>query len=111
MLLIGPKARVNGLRPELWGAATIAASVWTKYNADFVIVHALDGTHMGASLHYVGAAIDGRMKNIVNPDDRRVAIAALTVALGADYDILYEGEGTENEHVHIEFQPKTAINI
>ena len=61
-----------------------------------------DGKHSRASLHYTGNAVDLRIWNI--PENRRKELVAkLSLALGAEYDVVLE-----KDHIHIEYQPKAA---
>lgn len=59
-----------------------------------------DGVHGKNSLHYKGLAIDIRTKDVALS---RIAgfITALKARLGADYDVVNEGD-----HIHIEYDPK-----
>ena len=64
-----------------------------------------DGKHSQTSLHYAGAAWDFGVKGI--SEDSRAAISAgIDSRLGRDFDVLYEGAGTPNAHIHIEWQPR-----
>ena len=81
-----------------------------------------DSKHGWGSLHFSGNAVDFRTKTIHR--DKIVGFVALVAeALGAklvraranrvvysgvNYDVILEGIGTDNEHLHVEFQPKTA---
>lgn len=77
------------------------------------ITHSRDGTHMDGSLHYIDHAEDYGFADI--PEEKRQAIYLdLREALGADdpysdFDVVYGCEGHKH-HVHVEFQPKRAMN-
>jgi len=57
-----------------------------------------DGKHMKKSLHYENKAIDIRCKNMKYPVGTTLRIRK---TLGHNYDVILE----EN-HIHIEYQPK-----
>ncbi len=82
-----------------------ANELWRERGVELVVTSVLDGRHSRGSLHYVGHAVDLRTKSL--PRRTKVAtLKKLREALGADYDVILEGEGTPNEHAHVEFQPK-----
>lgn len=61
-----------------------------------------DGVHMKNSLHYFGKAVDLRIR------DTRIEEALLFWELakrlaGSEFDVVWE-----KDHIHIEFDPKTA---
>lgn len=69
-----------------------------------------DGRHGIASLHFIGHAVDIRTNDMENPE---AYLALLRKALGdnPDFDLVLEdfqpGRRKRNEHLHIEFQPKS----
>lgn len=70
-----------------------------------VVTSLKDGKHSANSLHYSGMAVDIRSKHLTQEESRKVFFA-LKNDLGPDYDVLLESEGKENEHLHIEYDPK-----
>lgn len=89
-----------GLRPEMSFGASIAASVFLGYGYDAIITSVTEGQHSLTSLHYVGFAVDFRVRHI--PEDLREAIAnTIRSALGAEFDVILKPT-----HIHVEFQPK-----
>lgn len=105
MLQIKPGVRVHGLKPEILLALQIATEIYQKHGFDCVLTSAIDGKHSRGSRHYTGSAIDLRTRHL--PDPGTIADEIKT-ALGADYDVVLEGMGTPNQHIHIEFDPKDA---
>lgn len=81
----------------------IADAVWDQDGDDLTITSCNDSYHSHTSLHYAGAAIDVRTRDILSPE---IKVAELQDALGKDFDVIYESEGTANEHIHIEYQPR-----
>ena len=110
MIRLKPGTRIGGLRPEVLFALIVAEGVWMKRGADELIVTSgIDGTHKRGSEHYSFLAADVRTKNLGTSYDRGPAKAAceeLQERLGPDYDVIFEGENTEGEHAHIEFDSK-----
>jgi hypothetical protein len=61
-----------------------------------VVTCVSDGKHMPGSRHYIGNAADFRL-----PLNAASFVADLREALGAEYDVVLEGD-----HVHCEYDPK-----
>ncbi len=55
---------------------------------------------MAGSLHYAGAAIDIRTRDIPLADVQKL-IARIKACLGEDFDVVLE-----TDHLHLEYQPK-----
>ncbi len=88
---------IAGIQSEMVLALFIASNIFSDFGEELVVTSLLDGQHMRASLHYVGAAGD-----IALPGAHLVAIMdALHGSLGRNYDVVLEPG-----HIHIEFQPK-----
>ncbi len=103
MLFIKPGVRITGMRPEILLAAIAAERVYDEAGHDFTITACVDGKHMAGSLHYAGAAIDVRTRDITAADVQKL-IARIKACLADDFDVLLEVD-----HIHIEFQPKQAL--
>src|SRR5687767_3987809 len=99
-------ARVLGLRPEVVLAAHIVDGAYREVaGVDCIIRFGIDGVHSRASEHYTGLALDFRTHNV--PADKRAKLVqTVTEALGPDYDVIWEAQGTPNEHLHVEYDPK-----
>ena len=103
MLKLGVDLR--GLHP-CWGIAfPIIQRVFHHYLYECIVTSANDSTHGPNSLHYKGKALDLRTKHIQVMDKARI-VKDLKEALGPQFDVVFEAEGTANEHCHIEFDPK-----
>lgn len=90
------------MMPETLLSIMVATELYRENAERLIIFHVTDGRHMRASLHYVGAAWDfSRPKRRV-----RETIAELRRRLGRDYDVVLD-----SDHVHVEFQPKTGVNL
>lgn len=102
---IKPGVNITGICPELVLALLIADGIWLAEGTDLVITCGADGKHRKNSLHYVTRAVDLRRRNL--PAGRAAPVArSLRTALGKDYDVV-----VERSHIHVEFQPKTGINL
>ena len=73
---------------------------------EMVITSVNDSIHKKNSLHYKNRAVDIRTKHLT-PDEKKRLLKFLREKLGGDYDVIFEGENTDNEHIHIEYDPKT----
>ena len=94
-----------GMRPELVFALQIVASHWPD-GINMTVTSIVDSKHSQTSLHYAGAAIDIRSRNLKLNEKRDLVAALHKRALGNDYDFLLEDPGGPNEHFHLEFQPR-----
>ena len=82
-----------------------AERVYAEMGHDCMVTACVDGKHMTGSLHYAGAAIDARTRDIA-PAEVQKLIAQIKTCLGGDFDVLLEVD-----HIHIEFQPKQALGV
>jgi hypothetical protein len=103
MLFIKPGVRITGLRPEILLAAFAAECVYREAGHGLTITACVDGKHTTGSLHYAGAAIDLRTRDLSQADVEKVRVQ-IKECLGADFDVLLEVD-----HLHIEFQPKQSL--
>jgi len=76
------------------------------------ITHSQDGTHEDGSLHYIDNAEDYGFVGVPE-EDRQAIYMDVREALGADdpycdFDVVYGGE--HKQHMHLEWQPKRAMN-
>ncbi len=104
MLSLKPGVRITGMRPEILLAVVAAMEVYKAAGHDLTITACVDGKHTTGSLHYAGAAIDIRTRDLA-PADVQTVLAQIKACLGDDFDVLLEVD-----HIHIEFQPKQEIN-
>ena len=97
---IKPGVHLQGIRPEIVVALTIADRVYADHESPLVITSGVEGKHMRNSLHYVGAAVDIRLPE----SEAKYMAGVLSYALGEQYDVVLE-----STHIHIEFQPETGV--
>lgn len=89
---------------ELHGAIVLALlradAIYAAQGADCWITSANDSEHMVGSKHYTGRAVDLRTHHVADPG--KVA-AQLAAALGSQFTVIYEKAGTEQAHIHCQF--------
>ena len=79
--------------------------IWNKILQQDVVVTSLnDKTHSENSLHYQGKAADLRTKDIAQPVAENL-YRELKIALGPEFDVLFEYIGEPEEHIHVEYDP------
>lgn len=106
MISLKPGTKLTNLQPQIVLAVTVAEHIWwNAAQTTLVITSVNDGKHKDDSFHYRGAAADLRIKTM--PVKLRAqAVQQLRSALGAQFDVLHEGIGTDNEHVHLEYEER-----
>lgn len=72
---------------------------------DMLITSGNDSAHMPGSKHYVDRALDFRTKHLT-AGMKQMLVVSVRRRLGPDYDVILEDEGGNNEHLHIEWDPK-----
>lgn len=105
MLTIKEGVRLYGTRPEMVLVNIVVASVFNKYGYECVITSGVGKIHGDKSLHPVGLADDYRSKHIKTLDEKVAILNDLNNCLPC-CDILLEYLNQEQEHLHIEFDPK-----
>ena len=90
----------TGIQTETLLAYVIAQQIYAKYGYDCIITSIVDGTHSRQSLHYVGFAIDLRIRHMEEPHKEEI-FKEIKKALTTDYDVVLH-----STHIHIEYQPK-----
>ena len=108
------KAGVNldPIRPELDSAISVVAWAYHTFLEDDnfrpLITSANDFEgHAQKSAHYVGAAIDFRIKDVGNRADRERLAALVREELGDRFLVLHEDIGRSNEHLHVQLKSGT----
>lgn len=64
-----------------------------------------DSVHMKGSKHYEDKALDFRTKHL-STVKKAAWIAEFKKRLGPEYQFIFEDAGKDNEHLHVEFDPK-----
>ncbi len=103
MLFLKPGVRLTGIRPELLIAVIAAERVYEEAGHDFTITACIEGKHSTGSLHYSGAAIDVRTRDMPSAEVEKLA-ARIRECLGGDFDVVIE-----TDHLHLEHHPKQPL--
>ena len=102
MLAIKEGVSLSGLRPEMLVALQVADGVYSQHDVECVVTSGTDSKHGNGSLHYVGLAVDLRIRDFASKNVTVVSVVRqLKNLLGKQYDVVQE-----RTHIHIEFQPK-----
>ena len=98
--------KLTDLKPQMALGAVIVRDVYTSLDpsCSCTITSANDSKHGDGSLHYYGRALDFRTHDFTG--DKAELRAKVKDALGNDFDVVLEGVGTPNEHLHVEHDPK-----
>jgi len=81
---------------------TAARNLYNARGVPLVITSAIR-PKSDKSLHDEGLALDLRSRTLSDP---QAVTAALSTALGEDYDVIFEGGATGGAHIHVEYDPK-----
>ena len=88
-----------GLQPQIVLAVAIAEGIWKEDSEQTLVITSVsDGQHSPRSLHYAGAAVDLRRRDVSLAPEKAQRLSA---RLGPDFDVILEAT-----HFHIEYQPK-----
>lgn len=108
---------VAAISPPMLFGHGIVASVYLDAGHDCIFTSAneRETAHSDASLHYAGNALDYRTNHIQRgaaPDVRRQVLQSFLLrvqsALPPGFDVVLEAFGADNEHLHVEWQPKRS---
>lgn len=95
---IKPGVSLKKLQPQMVLGAIIVDQCFGGQNLPCVVTAGDDGTHMKASLHYKGLALDFRTSHVQDEHLLKVIVTNIKARLGGDYDVVLEGD-----HLHVEW--------
>jgi conjugal transfer mating pair stabilization protein TraG len=106
-MTLKPGASLEGVKPEVLEVLPGLEEIFSRYKASLVVTAGTDGKHMKGSLHYVGRALDLRIKR-VQMFRRQALCDELRRFLGKGWDVVLEQSkgNPANDHVHIELDLK-----
>jgi hypothetical protein len=92
------------VNPAICVALQVAQGVFDLHGCALTLTSLYRPNAQTHSYHSSGRAFDARINNI------HVAVAqqiegALRIALGSNFDVVLEGPGTPNAHIHVEYDP------
>lgn len=111
--------KLRGLTPQMLVGVMIANDAWKKVGyvysqEDMVLTSCNDGRHSYGSLHWSGNAVDIRTKTISPDADGETRLSDVTKFVdlvrrdcGEEFDVVLEYFGEPNEHMHMEYHPKS----
>ena len=105
MLKLKPEVRFHDAQQALAIIAIAVENAFRSLGHDAIVTAAADGAHKPDSFHYRGLALDFRTKHVTIPSTKAEIVARVRDAL-PQCDVLFENEGTPNEHLHVEYDPK-----
>lgn len=106
MIRLKDSVNLNTIKPELIIGIMVLYSVMHEFNIEMVITSAADSKHSENSLHYQGYAVDIRSKHIPSRSRKFEILAIAKNLMDKQFDIILESEGEDNEHYHLEYDPK-----
>ena len=94
-------------RPEMEVVRRAVERVWSAFGFRPTITSGMESESVHRTqIHYQGLAEDYRTKDIFPVSLKPTMFAQLRAILGSDYDVIFEDEGTPNEHLHVEYDPR-----
>lgn len=97
--------RITGLQREALAALDICLDAYAEMGHTMRLTSARGDMHGAYSHHYKGLAFDLGIKEIPAAAKQAI-IDQLRPHLGPHYQVILEAEGTANEHLHIEYDPR-----
>lgn len=98
---------LKDLTPQMVLGALVINDVFWKHDTECIITSANDSTHSATSWHYKGRALDFRTKHYVG--DKTALVQEIKDDLGPNFDVVLEDLGGNNEHLHVEYDPKGTV--
>ena len=96
----------HGATNELMFGLIIANDVYAAHGVNMTITSLNDGRHSRKSKHGRGDAGDLRTHDLPENISPRDVAGEIAENVGPQYDVILEGEGTSNEHIHLEYDPR-----
>jgi len=107
MLMFKDGVSWRGISPQSALIVMTVHGAFESVDSDCIVTSMADSTHGFGSLHYIGNAVDFRTKHLDEPK-KNLVIARIKESLPSECDVILESLGKENEHLHVEWQPKVG---
>ncbi len=91
---------INGVKPETVLLIQVVHSILASHGYRCIVTSITDGEHNRGSLHYIGHAVDFRIRHI-SAEKMIQLVVEIKNALTEEFDVILKPD-----HMHIEFQPK-----
>lgn len=105
-MLVKPTALIEITKKEMYFASGVVEAVFADIGLSPVITSGSDSVHIRQSLHDIGQALDYRTKHVPQLTKNFIVKEIKKILDPLGFDIMLEHEGKDNEHLHIEFDPK-----
>lgn len=96
---------LRDLAPQMLVAMQVVEEAFKDYGLDCIVTSGNDKTHSKKSLHYSGRALDFRTKH-AGGLQRAILEKVKNRLTHLGFDVLLEDLGKDNEHLHVEYDPK-----
>jgi hypothetical protein len=108
MINVKPGVVFKVFTEEIEHVLAVVRKTWKRYAPGVVptITSANDGKHGMNSKHYSDSALDLRSKNLTEQQKDEIFLALHSELYRRGFDVLLEARGTDNEHFHVEVDPK-----
>jgi hypothetical protein len=112
-LILKKGIAIDNLCVQLLLSIIVINDLFKELKKDCVITACTNGTHSYSSLHWCGRAVDIRSKVFGESDEKKKIVIIVREKLGSlkDYDFILENLNLENEHFHLEWQPKAKLPL
>ena len=108
MIYLNQGGRLTNLCPQMALAVVMVDQAYESFVPETWVTSVNDGTHGPTSLHPKGQAVDFRLHNVYKPT-RPALVEHIKRRLNhgeGQFEVYWEAIGTENEHLHLEYDPK-----
>lgn len=98
--------KLTDLQPMTVCGMVVVQNQYERTGAELVITSCNDSQHSTSSRHYKGLAFDCRTKGVMAREMVQPLAISIREALGAEWDVILEDWNEDNEHIHVEYDPK-----
>ena len=97
--------RLFGLTPEMLMGHLVVQEAMRQRNIECIVTSARDSEHSTKSKHYLGNALDYRLRHVEPFNAIDQLYKTIKTRLNPEFDVVLEGLGTEAPHLHVEYDP------